>query len=100
MSRLYWRLLITMAGSVACWTVRVVADDDRLGAGLSSVTRFAGRRYPRSSARPGFVTVAAVITLGVLLSLAVYTQQRRSGVHHKTRPERCRWNLMPGKPPR
>jgi hypothetical protein len=40
-----------------------------------------------------YATVAAVIALGVVLSLALYVQQRRDARHHRTNGARSRWTL-------
>jgi Flp pilus assembly protein TadB len=40
-----------------------------------------------------YLTVAAVIVLGAVLSLALYVQQRRDGRHHRTSDQRSRWTL-------
>ena len=40
-----------------------------------------------------YLTVAAVIALGVVLSLALYVQQRRDARHHRTAGARSRWTL-------
>jgi Flp pilus assembly protein TadB len=40
-----------------------------------------------------YLTVAAVIVLGVVLSLALYVQQRRDARHHRTTDGRSRWTL-------
>ena len=40
-----------------------------------------------------YLTVAAVITLGAVLSLALYVQQRRDARHHRTADARSRWTL-------
>ena len=46
-----------------------------------------------------YLTVAVVIALGAVLSLAVYAQQRRNADNHQARPERRRWNLTPDEAP-
>jgi Flp pilus assembly protein TadB len=40
-----------------------------------------------------YLTVAAVIVLGAVLSLALYVQQRRDARHHRTSDQRSRWTL-------
>ena len=40
-----------------------------------------------------YLTVAAVIALGAVLSLALYVQQRRDARHHRTAGARSRWTL-------
>ena len=40
-----------------------------------------------------YLTVAAVIALGAVLSLALYVQQRRDARHHRTADARSRWTL-------
>ena len=42
-----------------------------------------------------YLTVAAVIVLGAVLSLALYVQQRRDARHHRTSDQRSRWTLAP-----
>jgi putative copper export protein len=39
-----------------------------------------------------YLTVAAVIVLGVVLSVALYIQQRRDARHHRTSDHRSRWD--------
>ena len=40
-----------------------------------------------------YLTVAAVIAIGVVLSVALYVQQRRDARHHRTAGARSRWTL-------
>jgi len=40
-----------------------------------------------------YLTVAAVIALGAILSLALYVQQRRDARHHRTAGAMSRWTL-------
>src|ERR1035437_6011813 len=42
-----------------------------------------------------YLTVAAVIVLGAVLSLALYVQQRRDASQHRVRDQRSRWTLAP-----
>jgi hypothetical protein len=45
-----------------------------------------------------YLTVAAVIALGVVVSLVLYVQQRRDARHHRVRDQRPRWTLAPDEP--
>jgi len=45
-----------------------------------------------------YLTVAAVIVLGAVLSLALYVQQRRDASQHRVRDQRSRWTLAPDEP--
>lgn len=45
-----------------------------------------------------YLTVTAVIVLGVLLSLGVYVQQHRESAARRSREERPRWVLLPDEP--
>ena len=45
-----------------------------------------------------YLTVAAVIALGIVLSLALYLQQRRDARHHRTSDARSRWTLAADEP--
>jgi hypothetical protein len=45
-----------------------------------------------------YLTVAAVIVLGVVLSLALYVQQRRDARQHRTSDQRSRWTLAADEP--
>jgi len=42
-----------------------------------------------------YLTIAAVITLGVLLSLGLYVQQRRDARQHSLPARRPRWAAAP-----
>jgi hypothetical protein len=46
-----------------------------------------------------YLTVAAVIVLGVLLSVGLYVQQRRQARHYRSLEQRPRWTLSPEEPP-
>ncbi len=46
-----------------------------------------------------YLTVAAVIALGVILSAALYVQQRRNARHHHSPAQRPRWTPAPEEPP-
>lgn len=46
-----------------------------------------------------YLTVAVVIALGVLLSVALYVQQRRAARHHRSPAQRPRWTPAPEEPP-
>lgn len=46
-----------------------------------------------------YLTVAAIVVLGVLLSLGIYLQQRRGARHHRLPVQRPRWTAAPGEPP-
>ncbi len=46
-----------------------------------------------------YLVVAAVIVLGVLLSVGLYIQQRRETRHYRSSQQRSRWTLSPEKPP-
>jgi putative copper export protein len=45
-----------------------------------------------------YLTVAAVIVLGAVLSLALYVQQRRDARQHRTSDQRSRWTLTTDEP--
>jgi hypothetical protein len=45
-----------------------------------------------------YLTVAAVIVIGGVLSLVLWIQQRRDARHHRVRSERQRWALMTDEP--
>jgi hypothetical protein len=46
-----------------------------------------------------YLTVAAVVAAGAVLSLALYIQQRREARDRRTPAERSRWTLAPEEPP-
>ena len=46
-----------------------------------------------------YLTIAAVIVLGVLLSLGLYLQHRRDARKQHSPGQRPRWNLAPDEPP-
>jgi len=46
-----------------------------------------------------YLTVAAVIVLGVAVSAALWAQQRRNSRHHRAPAQRPRWTPTTGKPP-
>jgi uncharacterized BrkB/YihY/UPF0761 family membrane protein len=45
-----------------------------------------------------YLTVAAVIVLGAVLSLALYVQQRRDARQHQAGDQGSRWTLAPDDP--
>jgi len=45
-----------------------------------------------------YLTVAALIVLGAVISLALYVQQRRDARHHTAGGQRSRWTLAPDDP--
>lgn len=46
-----------------------------------------------------YLAVAAVIVLGVLLSVGLYVQHRREARHYRSSEQRSRWTLSPEDPP-
>ncbi|MGH3157632.1 MAG: hypothetical protein ACRDNF_13780, partial [Streptosporangiaceae bacterium] len=46
-----------------------------------------------------YLIVAAVIVLGLLLSVSLYVQQRRQARHQRSPVQRSRWTPAPDKPP-
>jgi len=59
-----------------------------------NASRVAARRSMFSHQHLGmYLTVAAVIALGAILSLALYARQRRDARHHRTADARSRWTL-------
>jgi Flp pilus assembly protein TadB len=42
-----------------------------------------------------YLTVAALIVLGAVISLALYVQQRRDARQHRADDQRSRWTLAP-----
>ena len=46
-----------------------------------------------------YLIVAAIIAVGVVLSLALYVQQRRDARQHRSPVQRSRWTPSPGEPP-
>jgi len=60
----------------------------------------AERRRGRSHRYLGmYLTVAAVVVLGVLVSAGLYLQQRRDARHRRAPARHPRWTLAPGEPP-
>ena len=45
-----------------------------------------------------YLTVAAVVAIGAILSLGLYARQRREARDHRSPVQRSRWTLAPGEP--